>query len=96
MAGGPPQLTVEVAAAGRGALDAGASEIWVKDSHDSGQNILAAGWPQEVRLVRGRSGHPLKTPHGPNETLAAVLLIGHQAGAASGWPPLRPPSHLEP
>ncbi len=32
------QMTAEVRAACEGALNAGATEIWVKDAHDSGRN----------------------------------------------------------
>ncbi len=50
------QMTAEVAAACEGALHAGATEIWVKDAHGWGRNILPARLPREVRLVREWSG----------------------------------------
>ena len=52
------QMTRELSAACRGALAAGAQEIWVKDAHGSGRNLLPDELPKEVRLIRGWSGHP--------------------------------------
>ena len=52
------QMTAEVVAACEGALEAGATEIWVKDAHDSARNIIAAKLPQAAKLIRGWSGHP--------------------------------------
>ncbi len=45
------RMTQEVLAACNGANDAGAKEIWVKDAHYSGRNILAERLPSNIRLV---------------------------------------------
>lgn len=82
------QMTAEVAAACEGALQAGATEIWVKDSHDSGRNLIAARLPQEVRLIRGWSGHPYQTLTHLDQTFRAVLLVGYHSGAGFGQSPL--------
>lgn len=42
------QMTDEVRAACEGATKAGTKEIWIKDDHDSGRNIVAADLPQKV------------------------------------------------
>ena len=42
------QMTAEVVAACEGALQAGATEIWVKDAHDSARNIIASRLPHEA------------------------------------------------
>lgn len=47
------QMTAEAAAACRGALAAGADEVWVRDAHDSAKNIDGSQLPQGVRLIRG-------------------------------------------
>jgi len=52
------QMTAEVAAACEGAIQAGASEVWVKDSHDTGRNINAAGLPEQARLERASLHDP--------------------------------------
>lgn len=82
------QMTAEVAAACEGALQAGASEIWVKDSHDTGRNLIAAKLPKEVRLIRGWSGHPFMTLTQLDKTFQAVLLVGYHSGAGFGKSPL--------
>jgi len=82
------QMTAEVAAACEGALDAGATEIWVKDAHDSARNLIAAKLPQEVKLVRGWSGHPFSMVGGLDETFQAAMMIGYHAPAASDANPL--------
>ena len=82
------QMTAEVAAACEGALEAGATEIWVKDAHDSARNLLAARLPQEARLIRGWAGHPFSMVTGLDETFQAVMMIGYHAPAASDANPL--------
>jgi D-amino peptidase len=82
------QMTAEVAAACEGALQAGATEIWVKDSHDSARNLIAAKLPKEVRLIRGWSGHPFLTLQELDNTFAAIALIGYHSRAGSGTSPL--------
>ena len=52
------QMSLEVAAACKGAKKGGATEIWVKDAHDSGRNILPEYLPGGVKLIGGWSGHP--------------------------------------
>ncbi|NTV37161.1 MAG: amino acid amidase [Anaerolineaceae bacterium] len=82
------QMTAEVAAACEGALEAGATEIWVKDAHDSARNIIASQLPREVRLTRGWSGHPYCMMDGLNPTFQASLMIGYHARASSASNPL--------
>jgi len=75
------QMTAEVAAACEGALRAGATEILVKDAHDTARNIIASKLPREVRLVRGWSGHPFSMVQYLDETFHAVLMIGYHSRA---------------
>ncbi|MBU0492198.1 MAG: M55 family metallopeptidase [Chloroflexi bacterium] len=82
------QMTAEVAAACEGTLSAGAAEVWVKDAHDSGRNIVAAKLPRPVRLARGWSGHPLAMAQALNESFDAMLMIGYHARAGSDGSPL--------
>jgi D-amino peptidase len=82
------QMTAEVAAACEGALQAGATEIWVKDAHDTGRNILAAKLPEPVRLIRGWSGHPFVMLQELDDTFTAVILIGYHTHAGAEGNPL--------
>jgi D-amino peptidase len=82
------QMTAEVAAACEGALLVGATEIWVKDSHDSARNLIPDRLPQEARLIRGWSGHPFLTLQELDKTFHAVALIGYHSRAGSGTSPL--------
>jgi D-amino peptidase len=82
------QMTAEVAAACQGALEAGATEIWVRDAHDSARNIIAARLPPQAHLVRGWSGHPYMMMDGLDTTFQAALMIGYHSRAGSGANPL--------
>jgi D-amino peptidase len=82
------QMTAEVAAACQGALQAGAKEIWVKDAHDTGRNLIAADLPQQVKLLRGWSGHPFDMLESLDESFQALALIGYHSRAGSGASPL--------
>jgi D-amino peptidase len=82
------QMTAEVAAACEGALNAGATEIWVKDAHGWGRNIISSKLPREVRLVRAWSGHPFAMMQELDETFHAALVIGYHSHAGSDGSPL--------
>ena len=82
------QMTAEVAAACRGAIEAGATEIWVKDAHDSARNLIASRLPQAVKLVRGWSGHPYLMMDSLDATFAAVMMLGYHSPAGSPASPL--------
>ena len=82
------QMTAEVIAACEGALQAGATEIWVKDAHATARNIIASKLPQEVRLIRGWSGHPFSMVQELDETCGAMLMIGYHSPAGSDANPL--------
>jgi D-amino peptidase len=82
------QMTAEVAAACEGALQAGATEIWVKDAHASARNIIASKLPKEARLIRGWSGHPFMMVQELNDTFQAMMLIGYHSRAGAAANPL--------
>lgn len=82
------QMTAEVIAACEGLLDGGATEIWVKDAHGSGRNIIASKLPQEVKLIRGWSGHPFFMVQELDETFQAMIMIGYHSRAGSNTSPL--------
>jgi D-amino peptidase len=82
------QMTAEVAAACRGALAAGADEIWVRDAHDSARNLIARELPDAVRLMRGWSGHPFMMMDGLDSSFQAALMVGYHSRAGSALSPL--------
>ncbi len=64
-------MTQEVNAAIEGALEAGATEIIVSDSHGNGQNLLIEKLPKNILLVRSWP-RPLMMMQGIDETFAGV------------------------
>ncbi len=81
------QMGKEVAAACRGAKNAGAKEVIVKDSHGSGRNIDQNCLPKYAKLIRGWTGSPLAMVGGLDNTFDALLFIGyHDAAGSPGNP----------
>jgi len=76
-------MTQETNAAIQGALDAGATEILVRDSHGSARNILPDLLRPEAVLLRDWSGGPLSMMEGIDETFDAVIFIGYHARAGT-------------
>ncbi len=74
-------MTQETNAAVEGALEAGATEILVRDSHASARNILPDLLSSKVVLLRDWSGGPLGMMEGIDETFDAVIFIGYHARA---------------
>ena len=74
-------MTQETNAAIEGALEAGATEILVRDSHGSARNILPDLLHHEAVLIRDWSGGPLSMMEGIDKTFDAVIFIGYHARA---------------
>ncbi|HEV8330885.1 MAG TPA: M55 family metallopeptidase [Steroidobacteraceae bacterium] len=72
-------MTAEANAAIRAALEAGATEIVVSDSHGNGQNLLIDQLPKEVTVVRSWP-RPLGMMEGIDASFDAVAFIGYHAG----------------
>ncbi len=82
------QMSREVAAACDGANMAGATEILVKDAHGSGRNIDPSKLPENVKLIRGWSGHPYKMVQGIDESFDAIAFVGYHSYGGSNSNPL--------
>lgn len=81
------QMTKEVVAALEGALEGGADELFVKDAHEDGKNLISESLPKEARFVSGWSNHPYSMVEGLDESFDAVMFIGyHSAGGTNGSP----------
>lgn len=76
-------MTGETLAAIEGARAAGATEIWVKDAHDSGRNLLIDRLPAEVRVIRSWAGHPFCMVQELDGSFAAVVMIGYHSSSGS-------------
>ncbi len=76
-------MTAEANAAIDGALAAGATEILVRDGHDTGRNILPDLLRPEAQLLRDWSYGPLSMMEGLDKTFDAVIFIGYHARAST-------------
>jgi len=76
-------MTQEVNAAIAGAVEAGATDILVADSHSGGQNIDVELLDKRARLIRA-GPRPLGMVQGVDSTFGAVVFVGYHAreGAA--------------
>jgi len=75
-------MTQEANAAIEGALEAGATEILVRDSHGSARNILPDLLRPEAKLLRDWAS-PLSMMEGIDETFDAVIFVGYHARAGT-------------
>ncbi len=82
------QMTREVAAACKAGLDAGASDILVKDAHGSGRSIDAAALPRGTRLMRAWTRDPWCMMAGLERGFAGAFFIGYHSAAGTGGNPL--------
>ena len=76
-------MTREAAAAAVGAKAAGATEIWIKDAHDSARNLVLSLLPEDVTVIREWSGHPFSMLQELDESFDALVMIGYHAGVGS-------------
>jgi D-amino peptidase len=75
-------LTHDVNAAVKGALEAGADEILVNDSHGSMRNILIEELHPAARLITGFP-KPMLMMEGIDESFAGAIFIGYHAMASA-------------
>ena len=82
------QMSKEVAAACRGAKAAGASDIVIKDGHDSARNLIPDLIPDDVTLIRGWTNSPESMIAGIDSSFDALICIGYHSGAGCNGNPL--------
>ena len=87
-------MSKEVKAACIGAIEAGASEIVVKDAHETGRNIDFSCLPKEVKLIRDWSGDPLSMVQGLDSSFDACIFIGYHSPSSSGGNPMSHTMHV--
>jgi D-amino peptidase len=81
------RLMREVNAAIEGALQGGATDIVVNDSHDGMRNLLAEELHPAARFISG-SDKPFGMVQGVGEGVAALFFVGYHAKAGTPGAPL--------
>jgi len=76
-------MAKETNAAIEAALDVGATEIIVRDSHGSARNILPDQLHKSAKLLRNWSGGPKSMMEGIDKSFDAVIFIGYHAKAGT-------------
>lgn len=82
------QMTKEVEAAIEGAIAGGATEIVLKDAHDSARNIDISNLPENVKIIRGWTGDPMCMVAGLDESFDRAIFIGYHSKGGSHRNPL--------
>lgn len=82
------QMTKEVLAAFEGAIAGGATEILLKDAHDSARNIDISILPENVKIIRGWTGDPMCMVAGLDESFDRAIFIGYHSKGGSHRNPL--------
>lgn len=75
--------TLETNAAVEGALEAGASEIVVRDGHGAKNNIIPDLLHKKAKLLRGVTDRPENMMLGLDESFDAVIFLGYHAKAGT-------------
>jgi len=75
-------MTQEVNAAIEGAIEAGATEIVVSDSHGNAQNLLIEKLPKNILLIRGFP-RPLVMMQGIDATFDGAIFLGYHASTTN-------------
>jgi D-amino peptidase len=76
-------MAAETNAAIEGAFRAGATDVLVRDSHGSKQNLLPGDVDPRARLLRGASSGPRNMMEGIDSSFGAVVFIGYHAKAGT-------------
>ena len=82
------QMTKEVEATIEGAIAGGATEILLKDAHDSARNIDISNLPVNVKVIRGWTYDPMCMVAGLDESFDRAIYIGYHSKGGSERNPL--------
>lgn len=77
------QMIDEVKMACQAAKEAGASEIIIKDAHDSALNLIHSLLPEYTKLIRGWEGSVCSMMAGLDNSFDAVIFIGYHSPSRS-------------
>lgn len=76
-------MAAETNAAIEGAFRAGATDVLVRDSHGSKENLLPGDVDPRARLLRGLSSGPKNMMEGIDSSFDAVVFVGYHAKAGT-------------
>lgn len=82
------QMSLEALAACEAAIEMGAEEVVVKDSHETGLNLDLTIFPKEVKIISGWTMGPESMVGGIDESFDAVMFVGYHAAAGMNGNPL--------
>lgn len=82
------EMTLEAVAACEGALEAGATEIYVKDAHETGRNLDLSLFPKEAKIISDWTCEPISMLGGLSSSFDAVLYVGYHSPAGFNGSPL--------
>lgn len=77
------QMSKEVAAACRGAFNAGATEVVVKDAHAYGRNVIIDYLPKKAKLISSVTNTPWGMVGGIDEGYDYLIFVGYHDAAGS-------------
>jgi len=81
-------MSKEVAAVSESAIKKGFQEVFIKDGHASGRNIIPSYLPSGTKLLRNWTGDPLLMMAGLDETFDGVIFVGYHSAAGHAGNPL--------
>lgn len=82
------QMSREVGAACKGALEAGIELVLVRDAHDSARNLMWEYLPQGIQMIRGWAQDPSSMMTGLDESFHGVVFTGYHNAAGTDSNPL--------
>ncbi|MGD2196673.1 M55 family metallopeptidase [Lysinibacillus fusiformis] len=82
------QMTREVEAAIEGAIAGGATEILLKDAHDSARNLDISNLPINCKVIRGWTYDPMCMVAGLDQSFDRAIFIGYHCKGGSERNPL--------
>ncbi|MFJ7951751.1 M55 family metallopeptidase [Lysinibacillus sp. NPDC096418] len=82
------QMTQEVEAAIEGAVIGGATEILLKDAHDTARNLDISNLPVNCKVIRGWTQEPMCMVAGLDQSFDRVIFIGYHSKGGSSRNPL--------
>lgn len=82
------QLTDDINTICDTAIEKGFTEIYVKDAHDTGRNLLPQSFGEKVKLIRGWSGHPYMMLEHIDDSFDCIAFVGFHSSASSSGNPI--------
>lgn len=81
-------MSKEVAALAETAMKKGFEEVFIKDGHASGRNIVPSYLPSGSKLLRSWTGDPLLMMAGLDKSFDGVAFVGYHSAAGHSGNPL--------